>query len=136
MPLRGGLDLGPAVARAAVAQELAERDPAELREARYCEGCGAAWIATLGERAAAGWERWCDTCADLQRYHRTTPAVRRRGGCSCQLCDTRRALAASYAWTPRVMVERPQALQDEDARARLPKRPYIAQDELAAAKVA
>ena len=37
------------------------------------------------------------------------------------------------AWTPRVMVERPQALQDEDARARLPKRPYIAQDELAAA---
>lgn len=125
--VRVGLGAGVAPA------ELADRDPAELREARYCEGCGAPWISTLGERAAAGWERWCNTCADLQRYHRTTPAVRRRGGCACQLCEARRALAASFAWAPRVMVERPPALMDEDAKGKLPKRPYIDESELLAA---
>ncbi len=59
--------------------------------------------------------------------------MRRRGGCACQLCEARRALAASYAWTPRVMVERPPALMDEDAKDRRGKRPYIDESELLAA---
>lgn len=110
--------------------ELLERDPAEEREARYCEGCGTPWFSTLAERAAAGWERWCEACGDVTSYHRTPPAVWRAGRCRCAKCDVRRAFQEAAAWTPEPFTERPADLMYEDRKRGLHKRPYITVREL------
>lgn len=94
-----------------------------LREGRWCETCGAPWISTLAERAAAGWLRWCDPCGAERAYHVTPPSTWRAGRCACLLCQARSALAASRSWRPRRMAERPRT--DPGAKTR----PYIDENE-------